>query len=360
MPLPPESSKGRVSEYAARIASILGICLSSVSCSTSNAETFGHESAPSSLSDKYEGCRTIVEEDRTDIFCFLKEGTRRLIPVSKEQFKRAKAKNTELTGQERNVLYTLGGDLFNLQHIPGMNEECPTVMQKGSDNAAVKVYMRFPEVKDKSPRIIFFLHGNGGQNMAKKDTTNVIEFTREMQRKGDPIILIAPQDGWGNFYPEGREKDEPGNWRDFHDPNTFANLIAFAEGIAKRHATDISLVSFSGGNIGIKKLLGALEKAKEESPEMADLYKMIQRVVYFDSATGEGSEQVARWMDENPNATLWNCYNRDDQYNQGNAVLLETLIAHGISATQIHTEGMKFGFSGHGIFREYYRRYLRR
>lgn len=361
MPSSPSTpNTGKDSECRSKMIGILGLCLASAACNTGRAEAMPSSDQTHIDQSKYDGCRTIIENDRVDIYCFLKEGERGLRKISQEQIEHANARNGERTSEEMEVLRRHGGHLFNMRRMPWIREECPTVMQKGQNGSPTKVYMNFPEVKKGNPRIVVFFHGNGGQEMKGKDTTNVIEFNGEMQRTGDPIILIAPQDGWGNFYPEGHEKNKPGNWRDYHNPKTFANLIDFAEGVMGKKGTNITLASFSGGNIGIMKLLKSMEASKEKDSRIAEIYRRIQRIAYFDSATGIGSQQVADWMMTNPTASVRNCYNENSQYNQGNAVLLETLIGQGVSSRRIHTEKMKFGYSGHGVFREYYKKFIAR
>ncbi|MBN2306595.1 hypothetical protein JXD20_01290 [Candidatus Peregrinibacteria bacterium] len=359
MPLRPSENTNSAPDFARRIAGILGISLIMAGCQTEKTEE----------ADIGKRCHTIVENNRTRIFCFLGEQkpARPFRNVSQEESKHAEARNGERTEKEALTLYDQGGRLFNMRRIPEMSEESPVVMAKGENGSPTKVYIRLPQdTNDKNtpltenlkPRMIIFYHGNGGQEMRGSDTTNVIEFTKEMQETGDPIILMAPQDGWANFQPEGREKDEPGNWRDFNDPDTFANLVAFAEGLYGKQAESITLASFSGGNIGVMKTLRALETVKKEQPEMADLYKKIQRIAYFDSATGRGSQYVANWMTVNPEASVWNCYNGGNVYNKGAKILLETLQEQDINPDNIHSEKMKYGYSGHGIFRQYYHRFV--
>ena len=353
---PSRFNTGHKSSFTQRITQILGLCLAVNACD-SNKTDLHDESTEERM------CHKLIKDGRERIFCIVdrpREPKKKLRHVSKEEIEFAEAKAGERVGNEAMALYQYGGHLFNMRRIPGMSEECPTVMGKGENGTPTKVYMRFPEVTDSNPRIVLFLHGNGGQDMKGKATLNVIKFTKEMQKEGDPIILVAPQDGWGNFYPEGPEKKERGNWHDFNDVDTLANLIDFTEGIAGKHATDITIASFSGGNLGVKKILRSLEFAKDKNPEAAELYKKIQQVAYFDSATGSGSQFLANWMKENPKATVKNCFNGGTQYDKGSEIMLEALISQGIDSDRANSKKMKWGYRGHGIFKKYYQDFVGR
>ena len=183
-----------------------------------------------------------------------------------------------------------------------------------------------------------------------------MQFAKDMQDAGDEVILISPEDGWGNFKPEETYKKKPGNWRDFNDPDTLANLISFAERMHGERVDHITLASFSGGNLGTKKSLRALEKVKETNPEMASVYSRINQIAYFDSATGSERQYIARWATAHPNGQIWNAFNKGGIYRKGNELLLETMEAQGISSDRLNWEYMKFN-EGHGIYEEYFKRF---
>lgn len=345
---------GRSSEYFRRIASIVGIYLATTACDTPKTSK--------SYSDS--GCRVLIEGNRELIHCFEPPGKarrRRGAPkkISRKAFRRAKSKASERESNEVIALDTYGGHLFDMERLPEMAKECPTVSERGEEGTRAKVYMRFPKLKGRKPRIVIYLHGNGGHNLKHSSGMNVIKFTKEMQEKGDPVILIAPQDGWGNYYPEGPEKKQPGNWRDFNDPDAIANLVSFAEGVVGQHVNDITLSSFSGGNIGIMKILRSLERVKGKNPEAKKLYTSIKRIAFFDSAAGEGRHHVARWMAANPKTKVMSCYNRKNYYEQGNTILRKAIEDEGVSPNRITIEKMKKG-QGHGVYEKYYKRYTSR
>lgn len=354
-----KESVKRASGYTTRIAGILGLCALTATCGD-DKDTAESPATLHGMAETSE-MQAVVDDNRVNILRSLETETQpEVIPVTEDQFKNAETRNGEKTNDEAMVLLQYGGHLFNMQRIPGM-EECRTVMQKNAEeNSPTNVYMRFPETSDKEPRVIFFLHGNGGQNMKKKDTKSVVEFTKEMQEEGKPLILIVPQDSWGNYYPEGRDKNKPGNWRDFNDPNTFANLIGFAEGVVEKHVSDITLASFSGGNIGIMKILRSLEKIKDTDPEAADLYERIKQIAYFDSATGVGGDFVGRWMSSDSENSVWSHYNGNGKYNQGNTELFKRMTTQGADPGRMHLERMKYGYNEHGLYGDYFTKFILR
>lgn len=329
------------SETYKKALSILGMAVAATGCNPSEASDF--------QGDKQ--CRIILEEGRKEIYCFLKPGEKKQVPpkpLSQTEYEHAKTTRNEMGPAEVVDLRLYGGHFFDLGRIPEMKQENPRTLGK--------TYIRFPEVKKGSPRALVHFHGNGGQGYGYKNEVNVIRFTKAMQEEGDEVILISPEDGWGNFKPEGKEKDKPGNWRDFNNANTLANLIKFSERLYGHRIKDITLSSFSGGNLGTMKSLRALQKVKDKDPEMASIYERISQIAYFDSATGSEREFVANWAAAHPKGKIWNCYKNGGIYRKGNELLLGALQAKGIHPKQINWETMQWN-EGHGVYEDYFRRF---
>lgn len=338
-PSKPETT-GRSETYK-KVIGVLGIALATAGCNESAART-----------EKEKECRIIIEDGRTEIYCFLPEGTKKKEvppkPLKKEEVEHAKSTRNEMQAPHVIGMRNYGGQFFKMARLPEMKEENP--------KARGKVYMRFPEQKPGQPRALVYFHGNGGQGYGYKNEVNVIKFSKAMQEAGDEVILISPEDGWGNFKPEETYKKKPGNWRDFNNPQTLANLISFAERMYGERIGHITLASFSGGNLGTKKSLRALEKVKDKDPEMASLYSRIQQIAYFDSATGSGAPYVARWLKSHPEAKLWSAFNYGSElYQNGNNVLIDALEKQGVDS-RYHWEKMKWN-EGHGIYEDYFKRF---
>lgn len=263
--------------------------------------------------------------------------------MSAEEVEKAKTKKNEFMGRETELMKKYGGETFKMSRLPGMAEK--------HFKARGNVYVNIPEKAD-TERVLVFLHGNGDQAFKENTMTNVVECTKKLN-----IPLIAPQDGWANAHPE---KKLPGNWEDLSDPKFFSTLIRFVESRTGQSANRIWIGSFSGGNIGVTKLLRGLEKSKDS--ESRDLYDRIKRIAFFDSAMGEEREYVARWMDENSDGRVFSCFNENagglrgmwhngnKAYKSGNDLLRQALEKKHISPSRFQIDQIpKKKSAGHGV-----------
>lgn len=262
---------------------------------------------------------------------------------SKEEVEKAKVKKNEYMGRETELMKKYGGETYKMSRLPGMAEK--------HFKARGNVYINIPEKANKK-RVLVFLHGNGDQTFRENTMPNVIECIKKLN-----IPLIAPQDGWANAHPE---KILPGNWEDLNDPQFLYTLIRFMEGRTGTSASQIWIGSFSGGNIGVTKLLRALEKGKDSVSK--DLYDRIERIAFFDSAMGEERDHVATWMDENSDARVFSCFNENaggikgrwhngnKAYKSGNNLLRQALEKKHISSSRFQIDQIpKKKSVGHGV-----------
>ncbi len=255
---------------------------------------------------------------------------------------------TQRSQEEVNVLQKFGGNIFNTDEIP----------TNANKKARGRTYIRLPENIDQgTPRVVVFLHRNGGANLDITSNENVIGAAKQMQEAGANFILIMPQDDWANKVPEEGYKKKPGNWRDFNDPNTFIGLINFAEVLAGRRVNDISLSSFSGGNIGVKKILRALRRSQGKNPEAARLYHSIQDLTGFDSFTGEGKDEMTKWMLSNPDGTVNMVYDPKAKmgiYENGVSIHRKNASIQGIKPGRFITVEAGNGHGGHGVHPDHF------
>jgi hypothetical protein len=304
-------------------------------------------------------------------------GLSRLKPslsLSAEEMETALAKKKEMVLGERKFKSKHGGEVYNMSRLPGDDKTDKTddddeegkskkkktkarkknkKEAKGLPKVKGLVYIRVPKEADPS-RAVLFLHGNGEQKYNNTATMNIVKCTEKLK-----LPLIAPQDGWGNTRPE-KKSDLPGNWENFNDPKLMAGLIGLMEGTTGESVDELIVASFSGGNIGIAKILRGLERSSD--PEAKAIYDRIKRIALFDSASGEAHEYMARWMSNDSDGRLFSYYNKNQggirgfvrrgnlSYKGGNALLRKALKTLKVPEERYTIETLPKRLRGHSVF----------
>lgn len=298
-------------------------------------------------------------------------------PLTPEQMKTALAKKKDLVRGEKKFKFKHGGEFYNMSRLPG--EEKPDkpdddkkkskskskknkVKENGLPNVKGLAYVRVPE--DADPKhVVLFLHGNGEQDYKNTATGTMIKCTDKLK-----LPLIAPQDGWANKRPEKKSR-LPGNWENFNDPKLMAGLIGLMEGTTGESVDEIFIASFSGGNVGVAKILRSLERSSD--PEAKAIYSRIKRIALFDSASGEAHEYMARWMSSNTDGQLFSYYNKNRggirgfvrrgnlSYKAGNALLRKALKTLEVPKERYTIETLPKELRGHGVFPSKCKEYLK-
>ena len=147
-PSKPES-KVEPSSYR-KIMGVLGICLAASSCNKSEAST----------EDYSRNCRVIIDDARTEIYCFLpsehkEEGLKPPEKLKQSEIDYAKSRQIEMDAPHIVDMRRFGGQFFEMSRLPEMEKENP--------KSRGKVYMQFPEKKEGTARALIYFHGNGGQ-----------------------------------------------------------------------------------------------------------------------------------------------------------------------------------------------------
>ncbi|MBD3328719.1 hypothetical protein GF340_05475, partial [Candidatus Peregrinibacteria bacterium] len=272
------------------------------------------------------------------------------IPIDKdtEQQKEKAEKTKEKTKKslkkdEKEIQNKFGGEFFDLSKLPFLKG-------KGvKSEVHINVPKNLSEFKDengkvKKPRLIVFAHGNGGQKYNNSESIKIQKQVKKMRENGDPVILVMPQDGHGK-------------WKDFEKPEVLEEIVGLAEEMTGEDLKqDISLSSFSGGNVAIKKILKSLRENAKKSPVAGIIYKGIKKIAYLDSATGSEAEEVAAWMRSNKAATISTYYN-SEFYENGVKLLQKQLKQEGIDLNRFRAEKIA---KGHGVLGDKFQEYLER
>ena len=208
------------------------------------------------------------------------------------------------------------GAIFDMGEFPGNDEDW---------DEKSRVFISKPKDSDNvsgPPRVIYFLHGIKGS--IEESEQAIKKQVEEMRAAGENVILVIPE-------------DRKGLWKDYDKPNAFKDLQKLVEKAAGSTVDDISFASFSGGYVGLQKILQNLEKNKDKDPEAKRLYEATKQVGLLDSAYGDskkekehgrGSTEVfADWAAADPNHVLFSSHMRGGSSEQGNSELEETVKA---------------------------------
>lgn len=196
----------------------------------------------------------------------------------------AKQRKMELEKYEEHIQKKYGGQFFQMNQLEGL------------EKAKSEVHISSPDFSDekfkgKQPRVIMWFHQNGGQDYSNEQSRKVYEMVKKMREKGDPVVLVMPQ-------------DKSKGWADFEDSKAFKKVIEQAEKLTgKRLSDNITFGSSSGGYKGIGRVLRTLRTAGD--PRAKELYKGIRKIGLCDSLYGEEEpEEIARWALSDPSKIL--------------------------------------------------------
>lgn len=233
----------------------------------------------------------------------------------------------KVTQAEKAVLDRFGGTIMEMDKVPGCEgkEYKNTVFVNTPKNPEKFVDK---DGKPVPPRIVYYFHGNGGK--IGDDARAIMDQVERMRAQGDNVILVMPQ-------------DNKGHWRDLENPEAFKDMQKMVETMmGGKPIRNISISSFSGGYVGVAKVLKNLRENAASDPESQKLYKNIRQLGFLDSAYG-GAEEFAEWA-KDKNHTLFSNYTAKCE--SGNR-LLEDAIRRARSGDM---EGIRIsGFNGiHG------------